>query len=524
MRGARACSILMMSKFEVPAFALQAMAGRRSSKLILPAILIWFAVLLTVWARAKPFWHDEVYTILEARLPVATLWRASIDGLDLSPPLSSIAVHFVQMAGGVGPVVTRIPSMAAFLAAAGLLFVMVRRRTNTIVALAAVLALYSSQAWIYAIEARGYALTVGMFALALYAWSEAAAGRHATRNWVLLSIAAAGSVWSHYYAVLICIPIVVGELVRQSLRHRFDPSPWVAFIAAAAVSLPLARLVSAGSGQVRTFWAQPKELGISDLYQFLRGDLDLRLSLIAILIGIAAIELVRRAVKRDWPRRLPAHETAAALVCVALPAVAALFGYALHAFDRRYAVFATLGLAWAIPTLVWVVTPRNRLGDLILAVAVVLPFFTLNVRTFRDPSPWPPPYATRPVLEDWLRGSDPIVIAAGVNYLGLWYYAPDDAKPRALYLADPAGQLRDTKTDTSDRGYLALARWTPVSVVPIADYVRAHPHFWLYSADAGWIEHTLRLWNATLVDRNSEPDQSAILYEVTMPARGTTSK
>jgi len=50
-----------------------------------------FASLLALlsWrASVKPFWHAEIYTILEAELPVATLWRALHDGIDLQPPLN----------------------------------------------------------------------------------------------------------------------------------------------------------------------------------------------------------------------------------------------------------------------------------------------------------------------------------------------------------------------------------------------------------------------------------------------------
>ena len=42
---------------------------------------IGLAVSLGLCAWAKPFWHDEVYTILGSQLTPATLWTASADSL-----------------------------------------------------------------------------------------------------------------------------------------------------------------------------------------------------------------------------------------------------------------------------------------------------------------------------------------------------------------------------------------------------------------------------------------------------------
>src|SRR6266852_6152106 len=101
-------------------------ALERWHRMLLATLIAWLALLMAVSARDKAFWHDEIYTILGAGMPVRTLWRASIDGVDLSPPLNTIVTHFVQSLAGVGPVATRIPAMAGFLAAALAVFTMAR--------------------------------------------------------------------------------------------------------------------------------------------------------------------------------------------------------------------------------------------------------------------------------------------------------------------------------------------------------------------------------------------------------------
>src|SRR5688572_17501163 len=95
------------------------------------------AASLVVRARAKPFWHDEIYTILHAGLPsVGAMWQAALDGIDLSPPLNTWLTRLVHSGFGVGHVATRIPPMAAYLVMTATVFQLLRTRANTATALA----------------------------------------------------------------------------------------------------------------------------------------------------------------------------------------------------------------------------------------------------------------------------------------------------------------------------------------------------------------------------------------------------
>jgi hypothetical protein len=484
--------------------------------LVFVGLIAWIGVLLIGAARTKPFWHDEVYTILLSQLPLDQLWRASLEGVDLNPPLSVAAARGVHAVGGPGPVVTRLPSLCGFLLATALIFRMIQRRSNVLVAIAGASALAFTEAWRYALEARAYGLTLGSFAVALYGWSEAAAGRRPVRNWTLMGVAVAAGIWAHYYAVLVVLPIVAGEIVRQGLARRIDWKPWIALAAAGAAALPLWPLAAAASAQRTTFWARPRTIDIAGIYDFLRADFELPLVTAVALIGLIVFEVVRRLRRRDWPRRVPAHEAAAGLVALSLAAAAVLLGYWLGVFDRRYAILGAVGIALVLPMIVWAVTPSNGAGDLVMAATAVALLAQLSVRVFSGPAPWPHPYAARPILADWLRGSLPIVVTGGVEYLGLWYHAPPQARARAIYLADPEYQLRTTGTDTSDRGYLGLARWTDLPVVPIDRFLAAHDRFWLYSFGADWIENSLRERGARFEERGHERKGDGTLYEVFM--------
>ena len=98
------------------------------------------------------------------------------------------------------------------------------------------------------------------------------------------------------------------------------------------------------------------------------------------------------------------------------------------------------------------------------------------------------------------RFPDPIVITGGVEYLEIWYHMPATARSRALYLVDPDAELAETRGDSVSRGYSALARWTPLPVMPIDEFVASHPRFWMYSLGPDWIERSLTRRGATLIE------------------------
>src|SRR6476619_3053719 len=80
-------------------------------RVVLSLVAVWLFVLLATIAHGKAFWHDEVYTVLTAQLPVVTFWRAALDGIDYAPPLNTLLTHAVQVISGPGLVWSRVPPM-----------------------------------------------------------------------------------------------------------------------------------------------------------------------------------------------------------------------------------------------------------------------------------------------------------------------------------------------------------------------------------------------------------------------------
>jgi hypothetical protein len=182
-----------------------------------------FAAQFIAAARHKPLWHDEIYTLLLARLPsIGTQWAALRDGVDLVPPLNGFATRAAVAVAGHGPVAVRIPAAIGFWTMGLAVFVMVRRRSNAALALAAVFIPFSTPAFRYSYEARPYGLMMGLAALAWLAWTEAARGHRRRMYLPVLTFALAAGLWNHYFAILVYAPIVAGELARIIRARHVD--------------------------------------------------------------------------------------------------------------------------------------------------------------------------------------------------------------------------------------------------------------------------------------------------------------
>jgi hypothetical protein len=488
------------------------------------AALACLAALAVAAARDKPFWHDEVFTVLISQIPFATMYRAAADGIDLAPPLNTALTRVVHGVGGIGPVATRLTPIASFIAASALIFVIVRRRVGTLAALTAALLPAAMKSWPYAYEARGYALSMACFATALYGWFEAAAGRRVRLNLLILAFALAGGLWTHYYFVLAFIPIVLGEAVRQATKRRVDLGPWTAVVFAGLMALPLWPLVRASSAQRATFWARPDAdsplvTRTQALYHSLfetpeRPVLGIAAGVVAALV---AVELASRASWGVWPRRLAGHELAALGACLLLPVAGLLLGDYLGIFNERYVLFTIVGVVLALVLGLSSLAPPSGLAQIAAIVGVTAASVHLGSRILSDHERPLNQLEKRPLLAyQLLRSPDPIVIAGTVYYLEIWYNTPAEARSRALFLGDPDGELRENGADSVSRGYIALARWTPLPVVPIDEFVASHPRFWMYSVGPDWIVRSLTRRGATLIEHARDRHDVGTLYEVRM--------
>ncbi len=472
-------------------------------------------------ARAKPFWHDEIYTVLLSRLPsVGAIWRAALEGVDLSPPLNLWVTRGVHALIGVGHLQTRVPALLGFSLTVFLIFLVLLRRAGAPAAIAGALLLFLTAGLRYAVEARAYGLMMGLSAAAIYTWMEAAQGRRRAVHLPLLAMALAGSIWNHYFGVLAFVPIVAGECVRTLHRRRIDPGVAFAVVTAIVAAVPIYPLLRAASDQRSTFWSMGAGAQVTDVYAFLLNALLAPAFLLlagVLVLALALAPLLRRRIPGDI-RRVPMHEAVAIAAAAAVPVLAVLLGrFVTGVFVPRYALGGLVGLCMAVPLALWRWNVRRLPVELLLCGALLWVVGTsaiASVRAIREP---PDPLAAHPLLLRSAFEPGPTVVSSRLQFLQYWYYLPADLKGRVVYLADPGEALKRTGSDTIDRGYLALARWTPVPVEGYETFTSRHTSFRVYEAGSGWLLARLTESGARIEPIGTGP--AGRLFQVTMAPR-----
>jgi len=491
-------------------------------------VLVIFSILfvgpLALRAAAKPFWHDEIYTVLLAKLPsVSAHWAALHDGPDLAPPLNAFATRAVLLVAGVGHVTARIPSMVGSLAMTLAVFAVVFRRSNATLALAGACIPLFTAAYRYSYEARPYGLMMGLAALAWMAWAEAAAGRRRGLHLFILGLSLAAGLWNHYFAALVYVPIGAGELVRSVRERRIDAALWAVVCGSLVAALPLYPLIRLSAEQAPSFWSRPSLADIPAAYRFLFGTLAASFSWVAAVIAVLAVVGRFRSSTPVSPAvTVPAHEVAAAIACLLLPLVGvALALLATGAFVPRYGLSTVAGVSMIVPLVVGRVGRRAPLCEVVLLVALAGTY--LSTLTHLVPAaPFRNPVDARPLLVKSLQMPGPTVASSELWYLQLWYYAPAPLKPRLVYLADPESARRYRGSDMIDRGYIALSHWVPLPVEPFDAFVQRQPAFRVYASGAGWLLDRLRDDHAAIDEIGTEP--GAQLYDAAMPPPSSSDR
>lgn len=469
-------------------------------------------------ALGKPFWHDEIVTILFARLPSFELmWRAARDGIDLAPPLNTVVTHLLRPFTGDGPIVTRLPAMAGVWIMCLAVFAIVRRRSNVVVALAAAMLPAWTAAIRYAIEARGYGLMLGCFGLAAFAWSEAASGRRRKVCLPLLALSLGLGAWAHYYGLLNIAPLAAGELVRDVRRRRADWSVWAAFASGLALMLPLAVFLGIAVPESKYSWTLTEPNSVREAYSFLFSALFIPGLILAALV-VTALGRFERLVMRvpHDGHGVQAHEAVAGLVCLLIPLVGvAVRALGLGVFAPRYGLSAVVGFCTVVPLAWWVGSGRSRVAAFVICAWLGAGFVqsAWGARDARWNTP-ANPVDQRPMLLDALARHEQVCVT-GLMYLQLWYYTPPLVRARLCYLADSAAARRLANTDSLDRDLLKLRHWAAVSVYEYEPFVRAHPEFLVYATNSGWLLQKLAESGADV--REAGRELALPMYHVRLP-------
>lgn len=471
-------------------------------------------------AATKPFWHDEIYTVVLASLPsLRDMWTAQLSGLDLMPPLNAFLTHLVARTIGLNHISARLPAMFGIWTMALASFVMVKRRADTVAAVSALLLPLLIGSAGVAYEARGYGLMLGLFALTMLGWSEAAAGRRRAVYLPMLGTCIGAGLWTHYYAILGIVPIAAGEFVRTFRTRQVDWGVVGAVLAGIAASIPLYPLMRVAFGQSSTYWSRSTLADAANAYRIISEPLFVLPAFWIACTALVAVGLLspRAAAAQPASRPLSSHEVVAGLTTLTIPIAAVLLGvFVTRVFVARYALAATFGIAVVMPLALSRFGRSRVLTGLVtcLLLAGTVAYIYRDVRPGESRT-LASPMSYRPMLARALAASTPVVVT-GTLYLQIWYYSSPVERESLHCVASPALALRFLGSDTVDRGYRVLRMWSSARVDDYVEFVTHHSRFALYDVQTlTWLPQKLAEDGAVM--RKVGTESGATLYEVTFP-------
>jgi hypothetical protein len=470
----------------------------------------------TVLALRRPLWNDELYTYYFARVPgAADLWRALETGADQAPPLSYLLTRASFSVLGVGSLSIRLPEILAFLLFCICTYVFVARRTNQLYGVMAMFLPTLTAAYYYASEARAYALVLGFGALALLCWQLATEGVRRRVALVGLAAALALAVSSHYYALLLLVPLGLGELARAFARRRIDVAVWAAFTGALLPLAAFVQLIRASHSYSTGFWGRPAWLDPLRFFSFLldprvatpsvmstgrpteRGLVLLAVGLLIsalVVVGPLGPRLLRRRGRTGSNTLLvhgpPNHEVVAAAAFLLLPLAGVVVGKAVtDAYAPRYALSAVIGVI-VLPFALYRLEGRRPIIGWSVVTALAVAFFVAFVAHEHAATRWSADQRrTLQFLERNAPSRVPILIDNPHQYLELSYASPPSFGGRLIYVANPSW-------DSTQRGLLALGRIAHLRVYNRNDVAALSSSLLAFSSrrEADWSD-TRRRWS-----------------------------
>ncbi|MGA8075369.1 MAG: hypothetical protein WB995_17980 [Candidatus Acidiferrales bacterium] len=455
---------------------------------VLIVFIAYAALRSIVGAATRPFWYDEVCTIIVARQPsISGIWNALAHAADSQGPCFCLIERMSSALLRNQEVALRLPSILAFCCITICLFVFTRRRAGSAYALicAAIPFTTSLFTW-YAIETRAYSLLVGCIAIALVAYQRAPALR-----WMcVMALALAASVSFNYYAGLAMVPFGLAELYILVVRRQIRWPVWIAFslgVLPMVAFWPL--LVAMRHNFGAHFWAKTSLSGLAFIYATLFltsppwGAAVAAASVLA-MAGLVVFALNSKV--RAAPNSTPAHEYVLVLALLALPFIGYAAAKLTHSgMTERYVLSAVLGLSLAAGCIL----PLFDRKSVLLAVTFLAALLAAQEAEFwldhaRQLSGFDSPADSLANLVTSAGHPDlPVVISDGLEYLPIAHYAAPPWSERFVTLVDPQAALTFAGNDSLDRGLIVLRPFAPLHVYDYKDFALQHPTFLLYTSN-----------------------------------------
>jgi hypothetical protein len=453
-------------------------------------VILYTLVRNVLVAASRPFWFDELNTVIVAGQPtLGKVWYALHHAEDSAPLLYVVVEHICAALIPKAEIAYRAPSILAFACILWCLFVFVRTRSGAGLAfVCAVLPLFTQIYWRYSVEARSYECVVACIAMALVCYQ-----RVEQKRWLIgLAASLLAAEAFHYYGFFIFASFFAAEFLHAMRAHAVRQGVWLAIFAGflpLVAAYPILRQMKQFYGT--HFWGQPTWAVVWNMY----GRLPYRATLIAMaLLAVMSVITIFVPVWRRPNARpeLPfANEHAAAITLIALPLIEYVGIKIVHgALTMRYALALILGVSIAVSYTLrflgrWVVVPAS--------IAMLVLMLGQEAFQWKDglqrPGQFMSPTNSFEKLAAAAGHADlPLVVSDGEAYVPLAYYASPGWRERLVGLVDPPSAVAYAGSDSVDRQMTALSCCFALRVYDFRVFASEHPSFLLYSngGDFDW--------------------------------------
>jgi 4-amino-4-deoxy-L-arabinose transferase-like glycosyltransferase len=447
---------------------------------ILTAILVIFFALKIIESFYRPFSFDELFTWHIAQIPTLKgLWEA-MGPMDPSPPLYYIVTRISQSVFGYGEFGTRLPALISILVAMSFLFLILDKRCGAITAITGVLLLGLTPASSLTCNARTYTFIIALCTISLWCWQNVAAHTRRVLSLLGLFLSLSMALYSHYYAFLLFIPIVVGELYRSLQIKRIDWPVWITLMLAAATIIPLIPLAERCASLSRWFWSKPNSA------TFFQCNLLYAAPAIAVLMAAVIFMCFKKTDNEQLleikiPIKQPPaeYEVAAAIGLAIIPFGGFLIAlFFTNAFVTRYFVSAAVGAVILAAYARNLIKRSCVLEGTLLMIITFLLFLCFQGYLILSAMEINRDLKSRMNILSNTGDDLPVVMLSHNHFMVTQHYAPEPLKKRLFYLIDYDLCFK-YKKKASDISIDGLSRLAPIKVEDLITFLNTHKVFYI---------------------------------------------
>jgi 4-amino-4-deoxy-L-arabinose transferase-like glycosyltransferase len=483
-------------------------ASTRSYSLLILFLLL-STVLSLIWSHARLLWNDEFLSFYSDG--VATFKQVLLVQLhhpiSLDPPTYHLLSHLSMDLIGRNAIALRLPALAGFLLFQLCLFFFVRRLAGDRSAVIAMAVPILTASFRYSLEGRPYGLLLGLYALSLLCWQIAtdiptehdgiSRSRLLPLSGLTLSIALA--ITSHYFGVLILIPVCLGELSRILIRKRLDFGILTALalgLASVGIILPFQRAL-----MVYRQHYYIKGVNIHDISQGYR-ELFIRYTtwpiplqkLTAAIMVVLALTLAIAGYQRF--KRRPTSEHAYTWIALSTMALLPFFGYLFgrfvtHTMEVRYVIAALIAFAATFGIVLERKLRSNTFYYATLAV-IFIAAIAINshyiVQERHDSDALLASFQLTPEASAALhQNPHELIYLQSLNdfYLNTYYDPDPTLRPRFSLLYGQPQEIYWLQHDTNYVTARNMLTFAPLSITSYADFLK-QPHPLVILNHSGW--------------------------------------